>query len=322
MSKTRVFAALVIVSVILVAAYFVLILTEAVQDFLNGLLQRPADSAAQTPDAPPEQWFAWQDVDGGRCFIDLDPDATRASERDNAQPIACVPSLPSSIRSQIFSLQTRSSNRGNDQYRRQACARLGDFPPCCEMDRPGLRTTGTFGMQTTRDAFGALCQARYGCETDAVYTSGMVPWVAENPVNCLSDANVNTCAHLLLERVDPGTLRPDPALVTPENSALLTYLCTNDSRSRASVVVPGPQMPRMTAEEMRTECLGQGFMPQMDPGAGCPAGAATSRSGSMRGDMKGSEPSEGAMGNGVPPSWVRARRTVALPTDDVVSSVE
>jgi len=259
-SALRITVALLVVAALVVGLYVVLTVTAFGQDLVDRLLS--SQSQAVLPD---EEWFAWQDMDGGRCFIDTEPDAPRVTDADRAQPVACVPSLPATIRHEIFALQTRASNRGRDQYRRVTCQRLDSLPPCCLPDRPGLRATASAttasGKASPQEAFGVLCQARYGCETDSVYVSGLVPWVEGNPVNCLREANVNTCAHLLLERVDPGVLRPDPALLTSANTELMTYLCTNDSRTRASQVVPGPQLPRFTAEEMRVECAAQGFQP-------------------------------------------------------------
>lgn len=302
MSARRVIAAVVIVIVILVGVYIVLATTAFGADLLEGLSQRPQQQGVRD-DGPPEQWFEWQDVDGGRCFIDLDPKVDRASDKDNAQPIDCIPNLGQGIQAEIFALKTRSSSRGRDDFWRVECLRKDALPPCCLKQRPGMRATRAAteasGATDPRLAFGMLCRARYGCETDPVYTTGMVPWLAGNPINCLTDANVNTCVQLLAERVDPGTLLPNQAVVTPSNAQLMDYLCTNDAGTRADTVVSGQQLPRFTAEEFRTECLGQGFEPLADPGEGCAAGGARAGSGARAGAE--SKPAAA-------PSWIRRHR--------------
>jgi hypothetical protein len=284
----RLLIAVALLVLLVLALYAMAYYTGVGQELVASLLIRPAEGGAGQAAAAPgvaETWFDWAYLDEARCYLDLDAGLERASADEGAVQVDCQPTLPSGIPAQLFTLQSRASNLGATELRRVPCPNESALPPCCLPDRAGLRATEEMrqlsGEPDARAATGLICRARYGCEDDPVYATGMVPWLPQLPLNCFAEENTNTCVHRMMERADPGTFSPNPAAVTEANRETLNFVCANDARTTAGQVVPGNEVPRMTPAELRAECLALGFTPQPNPGAGCaaPAGGAMGRMG-------------------------------------------
>jgi hypothetical protein len=273
---------------VLLASAFILMAALLVYTDLGKLLigwrvdpDRPAEDRMQAPAGANEVWSTeWTTPDPTACYIDLDPDRNQSTPERGGVKVNCIPAL--TTKHELFNLQSQSSSLGRDRFRRVPCQNLANLPACCLRNRSGLRanakTVVDSGEPDGNAAFGLLCRARFGCANDAVYRRGVVPWVPDMPLNCFSEANVNTCAQLLMERDDPGTYRPNLAVRNASNAATLDEVCRLDERTTTSRTVPGPELPRMTVAELRAECLSAGFEPHPDPGSSsnCPAGATGS----------------------------------------------
>lgn len=235
-----------------------------------------------------QRWGQWQPVANKRCVLVEDVERYRkvvdldqglgdalASADLRARP-SCRP-VGSSVPRRLVYLETRSSDAGNDQLRFMDCEDTESLPECCVPDRSGLNVSTeaatAAGFGSKGEAFRALCEARFGCPTDRIYAgeAPLVPWIPGYPLDCFSDANVNTCAYMLMEQDNPGTYSPNPAVVTDENRTELQDMCSNDTRRSMTgpTVTPGPSMPRITAQDLRDDCETAGA--RVPDESNCPA---------------------------------------------------
>lgn len=232
-----------------------------------------------TSSTPGETWFGWQDEPNSPCYFDPDPAA--AFDRARLVPLNCHPNLTVGLPGKTCTLQVNNSSTGREWWTRRFGWCDASLPQCCVANPGGMTATepvATAMGATQNEAFGKICKARYDCEHDPVYTSGAAPWMPTAPLDCFSEANVNTCVHMMMERRDPGTWRPGPGLQTEENADTLTYICNNDRRKHEPVVVPGTRIPTMSAAELATACSVAGFdRTTVDTSADCPTVAAGAR---------------------------------------------
>jgi hypothetical protein len=276
-SKGAKMLAVLLLLVLAVAVVLAIVFRDEWLPWLRDQLGVSATAAASPGPAasPTERWGQWQPVAGKRCVLVEDTDDFRkvvplpqglsqalASEDLRGKP-SCRP-VGSSVPRRLVFLETRSSDAGKDQLRFVDCEDPDSLPECCVADRSGLNVSATVaaaaGFENKNQAFRALCEARFGCPTDRVYTgeTPLVPWIPGFPLDCFSDANVNTCAYMVLEQSNPGTYSPNPEVVTDATRDALQMMCSNDTRRAPSSITPGPSMPRITAADLRADCEAAG----------------------------------------------------------------
>jgi hypothetical protein len=218
----------------------------------------------------------WQFESPRRCYMDFDTTLPLTDEKRLALvPIDCKPYRTPGAAGTPISLMYNTTSLGRVIWASVLCQT--DLPDCCVANPGGMRANeeAAAKMGTTQEeAFAKICMARYDCEHDPVYTSGVAPWIQDAPLDCFSDANVNTCVHLLTERADPGTWRPADSVRSSlaATNALIETLCRDDSRTVPPKIVPGNMLPTMTAAELASACLAAGHdRTQLSTTAPCPA---------------------------------------------------
>jgi hypothetical protein len=280
-SASRVILGLLLLLVI-IGAVLAVVYRDAVWAALKRLVVRPAAAPApqqtqqqtQQQQDPSETWYAWKDVAERRCILDDTFDDNVRDLPEGIGPALASVDLSgrpscraenSSVKRRLVYLQTRSSNRGREQLRMMPCERPEELPECCVPDRRGLNVSDAAAeasdFETKDAAFRALCGARFGCAADPVYAKRLVPWIPNFPLDCFSETNVNTCAYMVLEQNDPNSFSPNPQVLDARTAEELYLICSNDTRRGERTTTPGPSMPRITAEELRTDCLAAGVSP-------------------------------------------------------------